>query len=84
MCDHQHRHPLASESRHELEDGHLVCHVEEGRGLVEHQGVATLRQRARDANTLPLAPRQLVGRSIHEVADLCPSCRRGDRRLIGR
>src|SRR3990172_3350913 len=61
VAHEQHGAPLAGERVEELEDTHLVRDVEEGRGLVEHERVPALREGAREAYTLPLAPLEFVG-----------------------
>src|SRR5690606_19233203 len=56
----------------ELKDLHLVADVERGGGLVEHERVGLLRERARDAHELALAARErgegAVGEAEHVAA----------------
>src|SRR5512147_302214 len=70
MAHEQHGLPVAGELREQLEDGHLVADVEEGRRLVEHEGLATLRERAREPDALPLAARELGDRAVEVRSDL--------------
>src|SRR5687768_17717082 len=70
MTDHEHRAPAPCQCGEELEHSYLVADVQEGGGLVEHERVASLRQRAGNAGTLPFAAgqRENVARGqIHDA-----------------
>src|ERR1041384_6754543 len=69
MADEEHCLAFGRELRQELEDHHLVADVEEGGGLIEHEPLSTLRQRACQANPLALASRQLVHRAREKLTD---------------
>ncbi len=67
MTDDENGESVAGERVEELEQRHLMRHVEKGRGLVEDKCPALLCQRARDPNPLPLAAGELVGAAIGEL-----------------
>src|SRR6266550_7269486 len=57
---------IACQRVEQLEQGHLVRHVEKRRGLIENERTAFLSESASDANTLPLAARELISATIDE------------------
>src|SRR5688500_5530905 len=79
MAHEEHGHSVGGEAPEQLEDGHLVTDVEEGRGLVEHERTATLRERPREPHALPLAARELGDGPIEIRRDLGPRDRTRDR-----
>src|SRR5437016_2079659 len=55
---------IACEGVEQLEQRHLVRHVEKRRRLIEDECTALLSKCAGNANTLPLATRKLIGAPV--------------------
>ena len=82
MGDHQASQPAADQLADQLEQLHLVPHVERGGWLVEHQGTRLLRQGAGDPDPLPLAARQRIDRPFRQVHDVAALERRAHRSSV--
>ena len=81
MGDHQHAKATSfHEAAHELEQLHLMLEVERHSGLIEHQQLWLLRERARDAHTLVLATGKGPEPPIGEVLSVA----RDERAIHGR
>ena len=81
--DHERRHALIHERTKELEELHLVTHVERGSRLVEDQGSRLLGECPRQTHSLPLPTRERVHRSLGERGHVAPLERGLDRRTVG-
>ena len=83
VAHEEHRLPCPRQRDQELELRHLVRDIEERARFVEHDGVAALRERARQPHTLPLAAGQFIGAPATERLGLRGVQRRIDRLGIG-
>src|SRR5436190_1731918 len=70
MTHEQYRHAVRGKATQQLEDGHLVSDVEEGRRLVEHDRSPALGERAGETHALPLAAGELGDGAIEVRLDL--------------
>src|SRR6185437_6138783 len=66
MTDQQHGLAAARQPVQQLEDEHLVRDVEKRRRLVQHDRIATLGERSRESNALPLAAGERVDTPLGE------------------
>src|SRR5690606_38645774 len=73
---------LRRECGEQLEDRHLVPHVEGRRRLVEDEDLGLLRECARDPGSLPLAARERRERPVREVEDVAATHRLFDRAAV--
>ena len=72
VTDQQHRAPFSRQRIEQFEDGHLMRDIEKCGRLIEHQQRSLLRQRARDAHSLPFAAGKFVGAPISRIGNTGP------------
>ena len=82
MSDDKAGEPGVDQLPDELEQLHLVAHVERRGRLIEHEGPGLLGQRARDPYPLPLTPRERVDRSLRQADDVAALERGPDRGAV--